>query len=121
VKLAVVDLDETLFLSTRRTKIIWMIRNVINKVLNRLAFACQKPNRLLLSRLETFDNIVILTGRSPGMRKASEEQLARHGVRYGMMIFRPPDLYLDWKKSVVEGFSSLPGTSVEWFDDECPG
>lgn len=109
MKVIVVDIDETLLISKKLSKMFaWVARQFF-----KLSLFVQTPNRELISKLEEYDEIVVLTARGVNYRDFTEKQLRRHQIKYDSLIMcNYTYLVYRWKTSVVRKVK--PTT---WIDD----
>ncbi|MDW8022449.1 MAG: hypothetical protein RMJ03_04700 [Nitrososphaerota archaeon] len=108
-KTAVVDVDETLFISGFVSQ---LLRKAAAKLF-KLSLAFQKPNKQLIEKLKEYDVVIVLTARGENYRSFTERQLKHHGVKFNQLVMCQYNklIYL-WKKGIIETIKPC-----EWFDD----
>lgn len=109
MKTIVVDIDETLLISSRLSKLLsWIARQFF-----KLSLFTQRPNRKLVCKLQKYDEIIILTARGVNYKRFTEKQLRRHRITYDRLIMcNYTCLIYRWKLSVVEKVNP-----TVWIDD----
>jgi hypothetical protein len=120
-RIAVVDVDETIARSRRLTRLFWRI----GYWLLRAGLRFQKRNNELCRKLEEYDEVIVLTGRNERtMRKATDEQLQRYGLKniVTRIIMCPEgQLKSKWKHEMFKSIQdSNQECNIDWFDDEIP-
>ena len=110
--IAVVDIDDTLLMSHRVSYFFWWLSLVFQRIGRRL----QRANSALISGLNNYNRVVVLTGRDAKENQFTMNQLNKAGIRFTTLICCPRRKLIDeWKISVVETYSRLG--SVVWIDD----
>lgn len=109
-RVAIFDLDGTLFQNTFLSSIL----QLLSQKMYRLSLKLQKPNRDLVSRTRSYDEVVILTSRSKEeLLYSTLGQLKENGVRYHRLIMFPSTrAKMSWKKRMVRRV-----TPTDWYDD----
>lgn len=109
MKKIVVDIDETLLKSR---KICYFLRYMA-KILFKLSLMFQKPDLFLISKLASYDTIIVLTARGENYRNFTKKQLKKYGIRYDKLIMCDyVNLIFKWKSEKVSEISPN-----EWIDD----
>lgn len=109
MKKIVVDIDETLLKSRK----ICLFLRYLAKILFKLSLTLQKPDLHLISKLRSYDMIIILTARGENYRNFTEKQLKKYGIRYHKLIMCDySNLLFSWKSRKVSEISP-----DAWVDD----
>ncbi|MEM2738295.1 MAG: hypothetical protein QXK93_04860 [Candidatus Bathyarchaeia archaeon] len=105
----VVDIDETLLISGKLSKILrWLARQLF-----KIALFAQKPNKTLINELKKYDKIIILTARGINYKELTEKQLRRHHIKYNSLIMcNYTYMIYQWKLSVTQKLKP-----TIWVDD----
>ena len=112
LKLAIVDIDDTLLSGGRLSRLFWRLSLTFQRIGRRL----QRVNPLLLYQLREYDAIVILSGRDRSEIQFTQNQLRKAGVRFDKLICCPrKDIINGWKFSVVSSLDK--GDRIVWIDD----
>ncbi len=112
MRVAVVDIDDTLFLGGRISFFLWHISLFIQRIGRKL----QRVNSTLLLQLEGYERVIVLTGRDEKEVQFTKGQLRRAGVKFDSLICCPrKKLINEWKAQIVGDISHRE--KVVWFDD----
>ncbi|MEM2368115.1 MAG: hypothetical protein QXQ50_07795 [Candidatus Bathyarchaeia archaeon] len=105
----VVDIDETLLISSKPTKFFrWIARQFF-----KLSLLFQKPNKVLIDKLINYDDVIILTARGTNYKKWTEKQLRMHRIKYDRLIMCNYTVVLyQWKMSIIRSLNP-----TVWVDD----
>ena len=109
----VVDLDDTLFIHSFRTRLFFRISRLFHK----LALRSVRLNRDLAEDIRG-RRVIIMTGRNlDGDKEVVEAQLRRHKVEYESILLCPRmKLTMDWKRRELDSIEKKYG-SYFWIDD----
>jgi len=114
LKIAIVDMDNTLVLPTFLTRICWKL----SQFFRQLGIKLENYNVALVNELRDYDKVYILTGRSNSDVKLTLEQVRRVIPNFSVEP-KPSNLILGWKKQTVNAIEKLyPEAEVTWYDDE---
>jgi len=112
MKLAVVDIDDTLLMGGRLSRLFWHFSLTFQRMGRRL----QKVIGRLLDLLPEYDTVVILSGRDKHEIQFTQSQLRKAGIRFDKLICCPrKDLINKWKMSVVDSLDKE--NRIVWIDD----
>ena len=110
--IAVVDIDDTLLVSPKVSYFFWWLSLVFQRIGRRL----QRANSALISGLNNYERVIVLTGRDARENQFTMDQLRRAGIRFTTLVCCPRKRLIDqWKISVVETYGKQG--SVVWIDD----
>lgn len=114
MRIAVVDLDDTLFHRTLLTKVCWKL----SVFFRRLGIRAERCDAALLAELRTYSKVIIVTGRSSDDQTVTLSQLEKLALPFSFEP-KPGDLVMNWKKQTVESVRKIyPKAKVDWFDDQ---
>ena len=114
-KAIVVDLDDTLFIRSKLTELLFRLSKLVYKV----AIRFEKANPELLNKLSQYSKRIVLTARANDwMKKPTLSQLKRHGISVDGIIMCPrARLYRQWKRKKIAELQEKHG-SLTWVDDD---
>ena len=112
MKKIIIDMDDTLFLSTDKSKALMKMSQYYYS----LSLTQMVPNKEVLKKMKGKE-VIILTGRN---EKYFDEDTRKQleGIKVKSIITCPKDrLVMEWKKDIVKHLKTkFPGT--EWIDNE---
>jgi len=112
MKIAVVDIDDTLLSGGKLSRFFWRISLTSQRIGRRL----QKVNRALLSELANYDTVIIVSGRDKTETTFTGNQLKRTGLKFDELICCPRKTMINnWKMSVVTSLGEK--RKIVWIDD----
>jgi hypothetical protein len=115
VKIIVVDVDDTLALTPRVSRLLWFLSSLLQTIARRL----QKVNVGLVKLLDEYEKVIILTGRDVADCESTKRQLMMMRVHFDEIICCPKaKLVHRWKASLVHELAEKHPGDVSWVDDE---
>ena len=114
LKVLVVDVDGTLVLAPMISRIFRLAASICVKIARRI----EHVNTKIVSTMDGYDKVIILTGRNIAGYESTERQLRSMKVPFDSIMCCPLDeLVFRWKTSVVQRLSDDSVCYIEWIDD----
>jgi hypothetical protein len=114
MKVAIVDVDDTLVFGGRGSRLCWHL----SLFFQRLGRKLQKTNRLLVHRLSNYDRVIILTSRDSKDIEFTRRQLNSKGIKYDEIFGCPrKETMINWKIETVQKIIAKYQSEIVWIDD----
>jgi len=112
LKVAVVDIDDTLLVGSRASHFFWWLSLQFQRIGRRL----QKANSSLIPKLSGYDRVIVLTGRDAKESQFTESQLKKAGVSFSSLLCCPrKKIITEWKTATVTHLGDTD--KIVWIDD----
>jgi hypothetical protein len=114
LKILVVDVDGTLVLAPMISRIFRLAASVCVDIARRI----EHVNAKIVSKMDGYDKVIILTGRNITDFRSTERQLRSMKVPFDSIMCCPLDeLVVRWKTSVVQRLSDDSVCYIDWIDN----